>query len=215
MNTVREMLRDADPVRTEDGARDPDRDRLREAIVAAACRATLSGSPRLSGSPSGSLSRRRVVVVAIAAAIVAGVAGIGPLIWSRGGATLQAAVRFEVRLAEVQPGADLLEAGFTGSGTAIYLHREIVATNGDVARSRVVRSDDGSRFSIAVEFTPEGAEKMRHATADHLGRPVAILIDGSVVMAPVLRSPIDGSAVISGDFNEAEAQRIVNGIIRN
>ena len=42
----------------------------------------------------------------------------------------------------------------------------------------------------ASEFTAEGARKMREATASHVGRPMAILIDGEVVMAPTLRDPI-------------------------
>jgi preprotein translocase subunit SecD len=33
-----------------------------------------------------------------------------------------------------------------------------------------------------------------------------------VVTAPVLRSPIGTSAVISGDYTKVEAERIVNGI---
>ena len=54
---------------------------------------------------------------------------------------------------------------------------------------------------------------MRRATTNHLGKPVAILIDGEVVMAPVLRAPIKAEAVmISGDYAKADAQRIVEGI---
>ena len=41
---------------------------------------------------------------------------------------------------------------------------------------------------------------------------MAILIDGQVVMAPVLRTPISASAVVTGNFTKAEAERIVNGI---
>jgi preprotein translocase subunit SecD len=53
---------------------------------------------------------------------------------------------------------------------------------------------------------------MRRATAMHLGRPVAILIDGRVVMAPLVRSPVSESAVITGDFTRAEAERIADGM---
>jgi preprotein translocase subunit SecD len=57
-----------------------------------------------------------------------------------------------------------------------------------------------------------GARKMRDATASHVGRPIAILIDGNVVMAPTLRDPISADALITGDYSRAEAERIVNGI---
>jgi preprotein translocase subunit SecD len=66
---------------------------------------------------------------------------------------------------------------------------------------------------VAITFNDAGASRMTIATAGHVGRPLAILIDGEVVMAPVLRSPITASAVISGDFMRAEAERIVSGIV--
>lgn len=53
---------------------------------------------------------------------------------------------------------------------------------------------------------------MRQATAAHLSRPVAILIDGKVVIAPVVRSAISSSAIITGDYSRVDAERIANGI---
>jgi preprotein translocase subunit SecD len=96
----------------------------------------------------------------------------------------------------------------------IYFHQEIIVTNGDIAQSSVVQGDGPSRFGGGVQFNAAGAQKMRQATASHVGRPVAILIDGDVVMAPVLRAPISASAVIRGDYTQAEAERIVSGIGR-
>jgi hypothetical protein len=46
----------------------------------------------------------------------------------------------------------------------------------------------------------------------HLGKPVAILIDGSVVIAPTVKSAIGAAAIISGDYTQADAQRIAAGI---
>jgi preprotein translocase subunit SecD len=148
--------------------------------------------------------------------IVAGIVAVGSQMWSRGGATLQAAIRFEVRLAEDRPTAGLREARIAGSDRVIYLHPEIIVTNTDIAQSSVVQSSVAlggpSRFGVGVRFTAEGAQKIREATATHVGRPVAILIDGDVVTAPVLKSPISTSAVISGDYTQADAERIVDGI---
>ena len=205
MKTVGDLLREADPLRAEADRIEEGRDRVRRSILASAAAPPANATLR---------SHRRRTILAAAAAIVA-IAALAPQFWPRGGATVHAAVRFEVRLAEPEPAPDLLEAGVTRSGGAIYLHREIVLTNDDIARARVVQGDGASSYGVAVEFTPEGAEKMRHASAAHIGKPLAILIDGLVVMAPTVRSPIGSSAVISGDFSQAEAERIVNGIIRN
>jgi preprotein translocase subunit SecD len=117
-----------------------------------------------------------------------------------------------VRLAEEQPGADRRAAKVAGSDRVIYLHDEVVVTNDDIARSAVAPGGTPSTFNIGIRFNEAGAEKMRRATANHLGKPLAVLIDGEVVMAPTLRSPVSDSALISGDFSQAEAERIVNGI---
>ena len=146
--------------------------------------------------------------------ICVGVLVVGSEVWSRGDTTLQAAaVRFEVRLAEPQQAAGLREARIAGSNQVVYLHHEIIVSNGDISQSRVVQGDSPSRFGVVVEFKAEGAEKMRLATGNHVGRPLAILIDGDVVTAPVLRSSISRLAVISGDYTKAEADKIVSGIV--
>ncbi|HEX4002754.1 MAG TPA: hypothetical protein VHX36_08900 [Candidatus Acidoferrales bacterium] len=124
---------------------------------------------------------------------------------------VHASVRFEVRLAEEMPTPGLRESKIVGTDRSIYLHQEVVVTNADISAARSVSR--GSYYSIMVEFKASGAEKMRAATEGHIGRPVAILLDGQVIMAPVLRSPIDVSAEITGRFTKAEAERLVRGII--
>ena len=202
MKTVSDILRDADPLRHEPPLHE-ERDRLREAILAAAADVRVSSSAGF---------RRPLVLVAAIALIVAGIVAIGSKIWSGGGATLQAAVRFEVRLAEAQPTLGLRPARIAGSDRVVYLHPEIIVTNDDIAQSRVVQGNAPSRFGVAVEFDAAGADKMRKATASHIGDHLAILIDGDVVAAPILRARISTSAVISGDFTKAEAERIANGM---
>jgi preprotein translocase subunit SecD len=91
------------------------------------------------------------------------------------------------------------------------LHPEIVVSNEDIAQSWVIQ-DGPDRFGVSVQFLPGGAERMKQATATHVGRPMAVLIDGAVVMAPVVRSPISDSALITGNFTQSEAERIADGI---
>jgi preprotein translocase subunit SecD len=123
-----------------------------------------------------------------------------------------AAVRFEVHAAEDAPGNGLRAAVIRGTNRTIYLHPETIAANSDIARAAVVQGRTPSTFNVSVTFTAEGAAKMLTATRDHIGRPLAILLDGDVVMAPVVRSPISASAMISGSFTSVEAERIVGGI---
>jgi len=137
---------------------------------------------------------------------------LGPRVWSLFVSDVQAAVRFEVRLAEDRPTPGLREAKVSGSDRSVYLHDEIIVTNSDIAAARVIQGSSASQYGVGVEFNASGAEKMRAATGNHIGKLVAILLDDQVVMALVIRSPIDASAVITGNFTRAQAEKIVNGI---
>jgi preprotein translocase subunit SecD len=139
------------------------------------------------------------------------VVGAGVYVWS-GAARVEAAVRFEVRLAEERPAAGLTAAAVGDSSRVIYLHDEVVLANGDVVRARVVETG-ADRFGVEVELAPEASDRLRAATSGHIGRPLAILIDGRVVVAPVVRSAIERAAVVSGDFTRADASRIAQGLL--
>jgi TonB family protein len=117
------------------------------------------------------------------------------------------ATRLEIRLAEREPAPGLLETVVPGSGERLYLHPAIV-TGEHVASARMVDRTVDARQAPVVEvtFTAQAASRLRAATESHVGKPVAVVVDGRVVAAPVLRDPIEGSAMITGlDPNEAEA----------
>jgi len=197
MNTLKQLLTDADPLRHERPRLEGERERLRRAIL----------EPRR-GAPAAP-SRRHGPTTAI---VVVVLLSLGYLLWRPGPARVLAAVQFEVRLTEDRAVPGLIVAQLPDSGRLIYLYAETVAGNKDVAQATVV--DDGSgRFAVAVDFLPIGARRLQQATRDHIGRPVAILIDGRVVIAPIGRSAIADSAVIAGDLTRADAQRIANGIV--
>jgi len=203
MKTVPDLLRHADPLREDSAHLDDARDRIRRTVIAAASVAPLRTTPR---------PPRRVVLSTVAAMAV--VAVLALFVASGGQQTLQAAVRFEARLAELRPVPGLVVAQVATSRDVIYLHPEAVVTNDDVARSSVLQ-DGPDDFGVLVEFLPAGEQRLRQATTAHLGRLLAILIDGEVVIAPVIRSAIGDSAVISGAYTRAEAERIVAGIGRH
>jgi hypothetical protein len=203
MTRFKHLLQAADPLSHEPPQREAERDRIRRTVVAAASDA--SATP-------GAVSRRSAAVMAAAALMIVAGVFVGSRVWSPDGTTLQAAVRFEVRLAEDQAASGLQAAQVAKSSRVIYLHREVVVTNADIAGSRVVPGAAPSQFSISVQLNAAGAQKMREATTNHIGKPVAILLDGDVVMAPTVKSAIGAAAMITGDFTRAEADRIADGI---
>jgi TonB family protein len=115
-----------------------------------------------------------------------------------------------VRLAETQPGAGLVEAEVQGSNQKIYMRSSAVVTGADVTGARTVDAG-GGRYSIGVAFSAAGSNRLAESTKIHIGKPVAIVLNGRVIAAPVVRSLIRDSAVISGNFTKEEADRIVAG----
>ena len=203
MKSLRELLHDADPLRDEPTRHLAQHEILRRAFLAAAS----------SGRPSaGARSRSRMAVLSTVAFMLLAVLFRGSRMRSVLVSDLQAAVRFEVRLAEDKPAAGLREVKLAGSDRSVYIHPEVVVSNSDIAAARAVRVSSTSEYSINIEFRASGAEKMRAATSNHIGKPVAILLDGEVVMAPVLRTAIAASARITSHFTQAQAERIASGI---
>jgi preprotein translocase subunit SecD len=202
MTRIEEMLRDADPVRHEP-LRADDRSRMRDRLQAA-----IAGPPAQEHRVAG---RRAFLAAGIVTLVAAGV--VGSRLWSAAPTLHAAAVRFEIRLAEATPTLDLQPAHVAGSDRVVYLHRDAIVTNDDIANARVVAGNGADQYHVAVTLTPAAGERMRTATAAHIGRPVALLIDGEVVMAPTVRSVITTEALLTGNYTKDEAARIANGML--
>ena len=204
MSTVRDLLHAGDPVRLETPPLDHVRDGIRTRVI----RATQVVPPRAVRRPAHAWS---LVVFALLSTVVA--SGVVRSVLSHAVTPVFAAVRFEVRLAEDRPVPGLVVAEERQTGRLIYLHPEAVVDNEDLVSASVVE-EAPNRFSIAVDFLPTAVDRLHQATAAHINRPVAILIDGDVVLAPVVRAPIGQSAMITGSYSRSEAERIANGIMR-
>jgi TonB family protein len=117
-----------------------------------------------------------------------------------------AASRMEIRLAETTPAPGLREE-MTRSGDRIYLHPMPLATWADVSTVKIIDTGN-SQIGVAMTFQSAAASRLASATSAHLGKPLAILLDGRVVSALTLRGPIGDSAVLTG-ISAALAQQLV------
>ena len=195
--TSTDLLRESDPLRYEDPWAADDRQRMRAVVI---------GAPRATRR-SPVTSRGRLWLLVLLASAVFGVFSL------REDSTALAAIRFEARLAEEQatvPG--LQEAVVADSGRRVYLHPVPVLTNGDIEAASVVPAQDDA-FGVSVTLTQAGAAKMRRASAGHIGRPLAVVLDGVVVTAPTVRTAISDVATIDARYTRAEAERIASGLV--
>jgi preprotein translocase subunit SecD len=103
----------------------------------------------------------------------------------------------------------------TGRRQSYLVERRTLMT-GDVLTDAHV-SPGSATEGMAVEFVLDarGAKQFGQATTANVGRNLAIVLDGMVQSAPVIREPITGGrGQITGRFDFAEAQDLAN-VLRN
>lgn len=87
----------------------------------------------------------------------------------------------------------------------------VVLTGQDVADAQAFQNTQSGGFGVSLDLKGEGPKKFAEATAKHLNKQIAILLDDQVISAPVVQSVIDsGKAQITGSFTAEEAQRLAN-----
>ncbi len=69
--------------------------------------------------------------------------------------------------------------------------------------------DQNGRPAVNFRFNPSGARKFGNYTAENIGNPFAIVLDGEVISAPVIQSHIPGgSGIITGRFSVEESTEL-------
>ena len=88
-----------------------------------------------------------------------------------------------------------------------YLLKKRTELSGtEVSDARVSIDSRFNEYAVTLKFNSKGARKFDRLTAAHVGERFAIILEGSVMSAPVIRERIaGGSAQITGSFSPAEA----------
>ncbi len=105
------------------------------------------------------------------------------------------------------PGDEVLYGPPERGGRTPYLVESPLLMQGDVVTDARVRP--GGRLEgpyVAVDLDPRGAQIFDALTAENVGRRLAIVLDGTVYSAPVIKERIPGGHVqITGRFSMEEA----------
>lgn len=66
---------------------------------------------------------------------------------------------------------------------------------------------------ITITFTPEGGKRIEKITQKHIGKQLAMVFEGKVLIAPSIHESISsGAFTIAGSFTETEAKEMVSKI---
>ena len=90
-----------------------------------------------------------------------------------------------------------------------YTIEETPVVTGEELTDAMPGTDQNGAPSVDFRFNPQGARKFGAYTSANIGQPFAIVLDGQVISAPVIRQAITaGSGQISGSMNYDEANRL-------
>jgi preprotein translocase subunit SecD len=73
-------------------------------------------------------------------------------------------------------------------------------------------TDGSGRPAIGFELDDRGAKLFAAITKAHLNTALAIVIDGKVVSAPVVRAAMGKHGIITGDFSEKKAKALAKSL---
>ena len=69
------------------------------------------------------------------------------------------------------------------------------------------------RYQVLIEFTQEGKSKLYKTTSENINKRLGIIVDGKLLMAPVIREAISGGQIsIQGSMSEEEMKTLVERI---
>ena len=115
----------------------------------------------------------------------------------------------------VPPGYEMLKEAITRPDGTIQRRPFVVAKQpvpgltGHVKRAFPDQDPNSDQMMINFQLDAEGARAFGEVTAQNVGHQLAIVLDGVLYSAPVIRSPITGgTAVISGSFTMQEAREL-------
>jgi preprotein translocase subunit SecD len=94
----------------------------------------------------------------------------------------------------------------TGDVLAAYLvTKEAPITGALLSDARVQFDNRRSEWQVAFSWNAEGAKVFGDLTEANVGAPLAIILDGQVYSAPVIRDRISRQGTISGSFSSEDA----------
>ena len=115
-------------------------------------------------------------------------------------------VRFPWRSDEedFNPEAALIELGEMARLTFRDPDGEVVLDGQDVAESRAGFDPNTNQPVVSLNLTSEGAVKFAEATGRLIGQPISIMMDDTMISAPVVRSQITGGSASIENIGSTE-----------
>ncbi len=106
------------------------------------------------------------------------------------------------RMGKLSPDSMLV----TGDETGYIVLKRSIVVGGEQLEDARASYDEYGNPAVSFTFKSLGAKKFGNATRENVGRRLAILLDGKVISAPQINTPITGGqGIITGNFTVSDA----------
>jgi len=122
---------------------------------------------------------------------------------------------FQLQLVLDEPGdnTEVMTNGVAGVDGASFNVEKTPLMDHTAISSATVTTNASGAPQIEIEFSQTGRDQFARITKENINKRLAIVLDGKLYSAPVIRSEISGGkAQISGSFSEDEARELASKI---
>ena len=91
-------------------------------------------------------------------------------------------------------------------GGVLFVSHDVIVDEADIIDADALHGARGS--FVRARFSGAGAARLSQATETHLGKLLAIVVNGAIVASPKIGSPVSDVAMISADFSREQANEL-------
>jgi len=118
----------------------------------------------------------------------------------------------EFRIADDTEAFDWQKMELRGSDQPIFVSSEATLNGGHIEKVSFYKGPNGNP-SIGFTLTDDGAKAMEATTSQNINKRLAIVLNGKVVSAPIIRSTIIKEGQITGSFDEDDLLAFFRAIV--
>jgi preprotein translocase subunit SecD len=100
-----------------------------------------------------------------------------------------------------------------GSEKKLCLSPDVVVSAADVDKSITVSIDRDSMVGIRLALGSAGAARMAAATAAHIGERMGVVLNGTLILAPIIREKMSDAVEIAPVQNDDDLKAILAAIL--
>jgi preprotein translocase subunit SecD len=151
----------------------------------------------------------RTTIPALALLLAAALLGAGCGA-ALGGVTAPGTAKLEFRLI-AKTDADGLKVPTWDGKVTMFVEKSAALTDRDVEQVKLSKAPDG-KPAVALILDQTAKLTLEDITSKNIGRRIAVLVDGKIVMAPTIKEKIEGGHMTIAGFGEAETKAIYDRI---